>query len=533
MEEKAQLKATVKALTAQVTTMQANWENEFAGARRHYEGEIQQLQQNLQQLERLKDKFYGAIKPLQDEVVSLREELCTRNAQIEVYAQDQLADAAQQRSRARSMRQAADADAKAVQMQLDALQRDVKISKAETELADRLREDAEERLRKAEMVAAKSKQVAEAAKQKSDAALKAAYKKIDAAETASREAKELLKREKEDAASAAKSASDAAYANMLMARQVERAKARAERLEQDQQQRAPKSRTAEEWEELEPTARRVAHHRERQYLKGIFDEHNFHGSDVATALSDAGLLEQVFAAKEMRRIYFAHVRELMQRLETDHFGSAFVFYLYYNLNLKFDKILEITRAASMQYDKVADLYRSKVLWRDPDDQKNVIWVPRIAPPRSRYEPVIHEFEVSLRRRLASSLPKMDASRSSRSPMSCSRCWRRIQCWARCQRWMNLPTASESSTSRFNSTPQATARSRSTRWGLATPCSQSQRRTSDPLALATALTTRKGSTGLWERTTRRTFAGYSMLSAPGHSLTCPFMANPCRSRYIRS
>ena len=181
---------------------------------------------------------------------------------------------------------------------------------------------------------------------------------------------------------------------MLMERQAARAKERAARLE-EKVVTPPPNRTAEEWEQMSRDYRYTAHQRERDYLRAILNEHDFCISDLAFVFQEREMLQGLFESKEMRPIYFTAARELMKKVEEEHFGVPLVLYLYYDLNLKFEKILSITRAASMKYNKQTDLYESKVLLYDPDRKSNVVYVPRLAPPRNKYEPIIKSFEESL------------------------------------------------------------------------------------------------------------------------------------------
>ena len=116
---------------------------------------------------------------------------------------------------------------------------------------------------------------------------------------------------------------------------------------------------------------------------------------MATVLSELEYVESVFDTKEFRRVYFEKVRGLMCELEEKHLGVDLVMFLYYKMNITFERILQLTQAACKKYNPVTDWYEPKILLRDPDNKSNVIPVPRLAPPRSKYEPIIKSFETSL------------------------------------------------------------------------------------------------------------------------------------------
>ena len=183
----------------------------------------------------------------------------------------------------------------------------------------------------------------------------------------------------------------------LYALQAERAQRTALKLKQrvEAMPITPADRTPEQWAELSATAERQARKREVDYLKHVFGTHAWRVADLATALDESGLLSKLFGTKEHNVLYFDSVRRLVRELEYLDFGPDFGLFLHFEMNLTLGKITQLTQAASKRYSKDRDYYASKVLLRDPHCKSNVVLVPRIAPPRSRLEPII----ISIRERL--------------------------------------------------------------------------------------------------------------------------------------
>ena len=94
-------------------------------------------------------------------------------------------------------------------------------------------------------------------------------------------------------------------------------------------------------------------------------------------------------------IYTERVRQLMKRLEVEHFGESFGVFLHFELRLTPTKILEISQAASKTYNKLLDRYESKVLLYDPYRKHNFVNVPRVAPPCTKLKASIVSIESRL------------------------------------------------------------------------------------------------------------------------------------------
>ena len=73
------------------------------------------------------------------------------------------------------------------------------------------------------------------------------------------------------------------------------------------------------------------------------------------------------------------------------FGIGFGLYLHFDMHLTLPKILQINQAI-MDYHKVLDYFRRKVVLRNPYRKDDIVKVPRLAPPRCQLEPKIREIE---------------------------------------------------------------------------------------------------------------------------------------------
>jgi len=186
----------------------------------------------------------------------------------------------------------------------------------------------------------------------------------------------------------------AAYEVMLAQRQASRAKVRADHLKRRLGKCiAPhEDRTADEWAKLSSEAQRKAITRRRSYLKGIFSSHEWSMADVAHVLADLGRLDDLFNTSEVFGKHFKAVGALVERMEQEQFGISFGLYLHCDLHMTHDKILQLVQAGSQKYNKQADRYKPAPLLYNPHRKGDVINVPRIAPPRSRLEPVIRDIE---------------------------------------------------------------------------------------------------------------------------------------------
>ena len=186
----------------------------------------------------------------------------------------------------------------------------------------------------------------------------------------------------------------AQYDIMLADRQATRAKERAARLaERLGQCIAPhEDRTADAWAALSREAKRKAVYRRRAYLKGIFTSHEWCMADVAHVLAGLGHLDKLFNTPEVFGKHFDCVAALVKRMEQEQFGIPFGLYLHCDMHLTHDKILQLVQAGCQKYTKSADRYKAAPLLYNPFVKGAVVNFPRIAPPRSKLEPVIRKIE---------------------------------------------------------------------------------------------------------------------------------------------
>lgn len=150
----------------------------------------------------------------------------------------------------------------------------------------------------------------------------------------------------------------------------------------------PIARTVDEWAALSRESRYKAAERERKCLLSflMMEDHSWRAADIATVLQELDLLHDVILhTKEGFRIFFGEVSALMKQLENDEFGREFGLLLHFDMHLIIPKILRLTQAACKVYDSERDAYSSKVLLRDPWRKDQVLYVPRIAPPRHKLE----------------------------------------------------------------------------------------------------------------------------------------------------
>ena len=141
--------------------------------------------------------------------------------------------------------------------------------------------------------------------------------------------------EKEAALESAKQLDAAVYNSMLLARQVERAKDKASKLQAKLKELAPVAagRTTEEWASMRRDAQRKASQRDREALSSFLWPHPWRAADVAHVLSESGLLKGVIDSQEGMCLVFAIVKKLHTRLEQEDFGLRFGLFLHFEMKL--------------------------------------------------------------------------------------------------------------------------------------------------------------------------------------------------------
>lgn len=130
------------------------------------------------------------------------------------------------------------------------------------------------------------------------------------------------------------------------------------------------SRSPEEWAALKEGARRKARDRDMIYLRGLLQSHSFRPQELATVLSDLGLLKLIiFKCREGFDLYFEAVQQLMTRLQNEDFGEQFWLFLHYELRMPLDLIHRLVQAGCKKFDRKEDggagKYQSKHLLRHP------------------------------------------------------------------------------------------------------------------------------------------------------------------------
>ena len=201
-----------------------------------------------------------------------------------------------------------------------------------------------------------------------------------------REAQATAEAAEQDAIEARKEASDAKYLATSSARREARTRAKmAEQSKKlaDAQAKAkegPCDRSEEEWAALSREARWKASQRERGYLTTFLTSHEWRMEDVAAALDELDWVKMLFETMPIFSEHFRRVFKLIEKMEHECFGPEFGAFLHYDMNLTFEKIVRLTQAACKDFDRKNDRYKSKVLLSHPFIAKEVVKVPRIAPP---------------------------------------------------------------------------------------------------------------------------------------------------------
>eukprot|EP00965_Chrysotila_dentata_P175815 5803702-Pleurochrysis_carterae.AAC.2 len=180
---------------------------------------------------------------------------------------------------------------------------------------------------------------------------------------------------------------------MLLRRRLERA---LNKLEQTAKHNVPSSRSADEWAAPSHDANRLAAHRERACLREFLSEHIWRAADLAYVVDELQLTESIFDSKPSQIVYLKRVRELMEKIQSEHFGDGFGLFLhYYEMHQTLDKILRITQAASKHFDRDSDRYVAKVLLYNPHLPRDIVKMPRICPSPSRLAPLTKRMEEQL------------------------------------------------------------------------------------------------------------------------------------------
>lgn len=171
------------------------------------------------------------------------------------------------------------------------------------------------------------------------------------AQAEAKEARRQLVEEEEALREAEKGRDDAEWAAKLSELRARRAREQADKLKKQLEAVAlpVKSRSVDEWSQLSQDARRKASQRERAHLQAFFSSHNWRTCDIADALQSLGLVADLFESRPFFDVYYKNVADIVQQLETDHFGLPFALFLHYDLHLPLPKILSISQSASKRF----------------------------------------------------------------------------------------------------------------------------------------------------------------------------------------
>ena len=201
-----------------------------------------------------------------------------------------------------------------------------------------------------------------------------------------------------DAAAAEQGKTDAEWLLLLSEKREARSKAAAAALKEKLGAVAPptQERTPDEWAALSREANWRAHQRDQDRTNSFLGAHNYHPSDLGVVLAKRGLLAKVLGSPKGADLYFERTKQLLTRLEQEHYGIAFALYLRFELHLTMPKILEVTKAGCKRYKREEDKYVAKIAHYHPHSKgKLFLKVPRLAPPASQLIPLIRSVEEKL------------------------------------------------------------------------------------------------------------------------------------------
>ena len=217
-----------------------------------------------------------------------------------------------------------------------------------------------------------------------------------AAEVDAADARQQLECEAAEAAAeldAAQSELDtASYERKLLALKLARAQARKEDL------LAPPPRahlSRDEQLEVSRDAERQRTSRRRTWLKGVLVTYSFTMADVAWVVADLEKTEELFKTKPVITEHIKRVRMLMKTIERDHLGQRLALFMHFEMHLTTEKIARINSAGSMAYSRSTDSNSRCVIAYNPFVKSDVVKMPRLAPPRSKLQPLVQEVAASL------------------------------------------------------------------------------------------------------------------------------------------
>ena len=103
-----------------------------------------------------------------------------------------------------------------------------------------------------------------------------------------------------------------------------------------------------------------------QYLKTVFGGQAIRVEEVASALQEMGLLQEVvLKTKEGFDVVFNHTKDLMEKVQDSHYGVELGLFLRYELHLTWDDMLRVTQAACKSYNRESDSYLARPLLYHP------------------------------------------------------------------------------------------------------------------------------------------------------------------------
>ena len=133
--------------------------------------------------------------------------------------------------------------------------------------------------------------------------------------------------------------------------------------------------------EISRDAERQRRFRRRAWLKTTLSMYDYDMADISAVVAEMKKTTELFGAKEMITEHVKRVRALMQQIERDHLGQSLGLFLHFEMHLTLDKISRINAAGCMRYQRSADHYVREIVTRNPFLKKDLVKMPRLAPPR--------------------------------------------------------------------------------------------------------------------------------------------------------
>ena len=139
---------------------------------------------------------------------------------------------------------------------------------------------------------------------------------------------------------------------------------------------------------LSKDAERQRRCRRRAWLRIAISNYDYDMADISAVVADMEKTAELMDAKEMLTEHLRRVRKMVQLIENDHLGQSLGLFLHFEMHLTLDKISRINAAGCMRYHRSSDNYSRVILAYNRFVKKDVVKMPRLAPPRCKLQPLI-------------------------------------------------------------------------------------------------------------------------------------------------